>query len=125
MSQSSPASAVSFSNPLTPMEQNALRTTWGRYLSELERAEILRAEARCEKPGRAIDLGCGGGRWSKLLSDRGWEMTSTDIDAPSLAVCAANVPKARCVLVSPSDRTIPAETNSLQLALCMEVPLII
>ena len=107
---------------LTDLERQAEETTWGRYLGDIEERGILRAEALAERPGRTIDIGCGGGRWSKLLADRGWDVTSTDIDRDALAVCQRKVPSAKCLLVESSDHRIPVASGSLQLVLCMEVP---
>lgn len=110
---------------ITALERQAEETTWGRYLANVEKSGILRGEALAEGRGKAIDIGCGGGRWSKLLADRGWEITSTDIDRHSLAVCQLNVPNTTCVLSESSDQSIPAATGSLQLVLCMEVPQVV
>ena len=110
---------------ITALERQAEETTWGRYLANVEKSGILRGEALAEGRGKAIDIGCGGGRWSKLLADRGWEITSTDIDRHSLAVCQLNVPNTTCVLSESSDQSIPAATGSLQVVLCMEVPQVV
>lgn len=86
---------------------------------------ILRGEALAQPPTKAVDMGCGGGRWSSLLAGRGWDVTSTDIDPQSLAVCQRNVPGAKCVLVKSTDQRIPVASGSLRLVLCMEVPQIV
>ena len=33
------------------------------------------------RPGRALDVGCGGARWSERLSARGWDVTGIDLQA--------------------------------------------
>src|SRR5439155_4055080 len=83
---------------MTHWDRVAETTSWGRYLTDVERQVVLRGEALAERPGHALDLGCGSGRWSKLLSERGWNMTCTDVNAQALAICRRNVPKAKCLL---------------------------
>jgi hypothetical protein len=110
---------------LTHWERVGQTTSWGRYLAEIEGRAILRGAELAEKPGHAIDMGCGGGRWSKLLSDRGWKMTCTDVDSHALSICQHTIPTANCFLARPEDRSIPVDSNSAGLMLCIEVvPLI-
>ena len=60
-----------------------------------------------------------------MLAERGWEMTCLDVSSQALAICQSNVPSAKCVLTRPRDRALPLESNSMSLALCIEVvPLI-
>lgn len=96
-------------------------TRWGRYVIEVERDVILRAHSLVGHHDRAVDVGCGSGRWSKILSGLGWTMTCIDVDPPSLEVCKLNVPAAECTLANPNDTAIPCETNSASMALCIEV----
>jgi SAM-dependent methyltransferase len=72
-------------------------------------------------PGAALEVGCEGGRWSRLLSDMGWTLTCTDINADVLAVCRQRLPNANCIHVSPSATTLPCATGSVSLVLCLEV----
>ncbi|MDH2443467.1 class I SAM-dependent methyltransferase [Amnibacterium sp. CER49] len=37
-------------------------------------------------PGRALDLGCGDGRTTRLLAARGWTVTAVDFSAEALAI---------------------------------------
>ncbi len=94
---------------------------WGAYLFEREQSVLLRAHAHAQKPGNAIDLGCGSGRWSKLLSDLGWHMACIDVDRTSLAICKRNVPSANCLASDSNATTIPCATSSATLLLCIEV----
>lgn len=110
---------------MTRWERVGYTTRWGRYLAEVEKTLILRGEESVGKVGTAIDLGCGGGRWSKLLADRGWEMTCMEVSREELAVCQRKVPAARCVLTQPGDQSIPSPSGSARIVLCIEVvPLI-
>lgn len=102
--------------------ERAAHSAWGTYISEIEREAILQAHRIAGKPTRALEIGCEGGRWSKLLSDLDWEMTCTDIDANVLTLCQLRLPKARCILAEPESDQIPCETSSIGLLLCMEVP---
>jgi SAM-dependent methyltransferase len=96
-------------------------TTWGRYVTEIEKRVVLRGAEMIDPPGVALDIGCGGGRWTKLLADRGWNVTSTEVNPHALALCQKNVPSARCVLTRPEDRTLPLASGAASLALCIEV----
>ena len=96
-------------------------TKWGTYTSEVVRGAILEAHRLAKTPTTAIDIGCEGGRWSKLLSTLGWNLICTDIDEDALAICRKRLPAAKCVLVSPDDSTIPAENETIGLLLCLEV----
>src|SRR5262245_61410739 len=110
---------------MTHWDRVAENTRWGRYVTDIEKRLISRAADCARGPGKAIDLGCGSGRWSKLLAERGWEMTCVDVNTHALSICARNVPSATCKLARPQDTTIQADSNSLHLALCIEVfPLI-
>jgi len=80
---------------------------WGNYIAE--------------KPNVALELGCEGGRWSKLLSDMGWRMICTDIDPKTLSVCKNKVPTATTILVDPDDSRIPSDSETIGLLLCIEV----
>ncbi|MGH7945962.1 MAG: class I SAM-dependent methyltransferase [Opitutaceae bacterium] len=103
----------------------AQRTRWGKYITDVEREVVLRGSDYAGSPGRAVDLGCGGGRWSRLLADRGWEMTCIDVSNQTLSICRRNVPSATCILARTGDKAIPVASSSASLALCIEVvPLI-
>lgn len=80
------------------------------------------ALSRFERPGTSLEVGCEGGRWSKLLADAGWEVTCTDINPEALAVCQRRIPDARCILCSPDDQRFPADDHSVDLLLAIEVP---
>jgi SAM-dependent methyltransferase len=120
------AGADPHSLPLTTHWDRVAETTnWGRYLTEVEKQVILKGEALAENRGRAVDMGCGGGRWSRLLHDRGWDVTCADVNSESLAVCQQKVPSAKCILTKPTDETIPVDSGAADLILCIEViPLI-
>lgn len=99
----------------------AATTRWGRYITRTEERAILQAASLAGKPDQAVEIGCDSGRWAKLLSDSGWQMTCTDINPETLAVCRRKVPAAKCILSNPQDTTIPCESNSANLLLCVEV----
>jgi SAM-dependent methyltransferase len=97
-------------------------TRWGRYLAEVEKATILFGHQAAGDPRKCVDIGCGGGRWSKVLADRGWAMTCIDISAPALESCHRRISSAECILVTPSNKAIPCATNTQRIVLCMEAP---
>src|SRR5882762_389759 len=82
-------------------------TRWGRYLTGVERKAILKAHQLCATPTVALEIGASGGRWSRLLSERGWKMICTDINPSSLDRCRMRVPQATCILADPDDTTLP------------------
>src|SRR5579863_6124598 len=79
----------------------AAQSLWGSYISEMEKEAILRAHELAGTPARAVEIGCEGGRRSKLLSDLGWRMTCTDVDAKALKLCQLRLPEAACIVVEP------------------------
>lgn len=97
-------------------------TRWGAYVTDIERRAILHALETVRGPGAGFDLGCGAGRWSRLLADRGWQMACTDISAEALGICQRRIPSARCILRLPQEDTLPCTTSSIDLLLCIEVP---
>src|SRR5690349_17000328 len=99
----------------THWDRVAETTTWGRYVAEIEKRTIEHAADMAGDPGVALDIGCGGGRWTKLLADRGWNLTSTEVNAQALAICQRNVPSAHCLLSRPDDTTLPLSTGSAKL----------
>jgi SAM-dependent methyltransferase len=109
---------------ITYTEQIA-HSRWGSYMTALEKKAILRAHDFSKTTGPAIEIGCEGGRWSKMLHDLDWKMTCVDIDAQALNICRARIPQAHCILTTPSDVRIPSHDRSMQLLLCMEVPAVL
>jgi SAM-dependent methyltransferase len=101
--------------------ERAATTKWGRYVTRMEERAILQAAALAGNSTQALEIGCDGGRWSKLLSDSGWQMTCIDVNPQTLAVCQQKVPAAKCILSSPHAVTIPCEPDSTDLLLCLEV----
>ena len=108
---------------LTYWEEVAQRP-WGQYLTEVEARSILQAHHLASPPTLALDVGCGGGRWTKLLADLGWQMICTDVDPRALTLCQKRVPSAECILVSPDDATLPSPDAAVALLLCIEVHII-
>ena len=47
------------------------------------------------EPRRALDLGCGAGHNSRLLLDRGFDVTAADLAERALDVCRVTAPEAR------------------------------
>lgn len=103
----------------------AAQSFWGSYISAAEKEAILRAHELAGDPASALEIGCEGGRWSRLLSERGWKMTCTDVDSKVLDVCQERLPFASCILADPECEEIPCAANSVALLLCVEVPPVI
>jgi SAM-dependent methyltransferase len=102
-------------------ETVATKSRYGCYASEIEERAILKALSLIPSPGTALDLGCEGGRWSKVLSDLGWQLICMDVDQRSLNICKKRIPTATCVLVSPDDSAILCDAESIGLVLCIQV----
>jgi SAM-dependent methyltransferase len=96
-------------------------TRWGRYITAAESALIEQAQTEAPAPRYALDIGCGGGRWTRFLLDRGWAVTSLDVDPDAVATTAARNPTAHCLLVGVADRELPVADHSVSLILCIEV----
>jgi SAM-dependent methyltransferase len=97
-------------------------TRWGSYLTAIERSVLLKAAGIAGRPGIALEIGSEGGRWSSLLMREGWQMVCTDVRADMVELCQHRMPTARCVLVKPNATTIPADTGTIDMVLCIEVP---
>lgn len=100
----------------------AAKSRWGAYITEIERHMLLDAHELAGEPTVGLEIGCEGGRWTRLLTDLSWDMTCTEVNPATLAVCRQKVPTARCVQVSPDDSTLPCESGSVRLLVCIEVP---
>lgn len=96
-------------------------TRWGLYITALEREALEVANARADGPSDAIDIGCGDGRWTAFLAERGWAVTSIDVDAAAIVISGNRTPTARHVLVEPTSEVLPVEDRSVALALGIEV----
>lgn len=96
------------------------QSRWGRYMSEIEMASIMKAHGMFDTPARAFEVGCGGGRWSHMLSDLGWNMTCTDIQPEVLEICRRRVPAGKFLLVNANDKTLPCDSGTINLLLCIE-----
>lgn len=102
-------------------ENVATGTRWGAYVTDIEKRAILKAQGLSGEPAAALEIGAEGGRWSKLLADLGWNMTCTDINQETLAICRKRISAANCILVKPEERKLPCKTESVSLLLCIEV----
>lgn len=111
---------VDVHSPSTVWETVAT-TRWGQYTTDVVEDAVCRAAEMAGPPRSALEVGCEGGRWSRLLADVGWAMTCTDVNQTVLSVCQQRVPSAKCILVSPRDTTLPCATSTMNLLLCVEV----
>ena len=108
---------------MIPRWEQVAESRWGTYTSDVERETLQHAIRRIPKNTKAMmDVGCEGGRWSRLLADTNVAtLICTDIDADALEVCRQRIPRAECHLVDPSSTTLPAGDAALGLVLCFEV----
>jgi ubiquinone/menaquinone biosynthesis C-methylase UbiE len=101
--------------------EDVAKSRWGNYITEVEKRVIFKAHDLLRKPGVALEVGCEGGRWSKLLSDLGWNMICTDVNPNTLAMCQKRIPMAKCILVEMENTRLPCESGSVKFLLCIEV----
>lgn len=125
MSTVNPASAASASLEIPFWESLMEDCRWGKYMSDVELQAILEAARLAGPPSQALEVGAEGGRWAKVVADMGWKMTCTDIKEDALALCKRRIPDANIVLVRESDTTLPADSGSMPLVMCVEVPYVI
>jgi len=119
-----PRAAAAFIDGALPpvtLWETVAATRWGLYTTEVVQDFVSAGCTLAGAPGAALEVGCEGGRWTRMLARKGWSMTCTDVDATSLAICQNRVPSARCVLVSPDETRLPCETGTLRMLLCLEV----
>ena len=102
-------------------ERLMAKTRYGRYADAVESKMVFYALDRQRTPGTLLDIGCEGGRWSKLFADRGWQVTALDIDAEVLRICKERIKTACCTLVTPNEQRFPVPDESVDIALCIEV----
>jgi SAM-dependent methyltransferase len=102
-------------------ERLMAQTRYGRYADGVESTIVRYALAKYSTPGVILDVGCEGGRRSKVFADRGWQVIAIDVDARVLQVCQSRIPNARCVLADSNSHWPAAENESVDIALCMEV----
>src|SRR5262245_42681334 len=105
-------------------ERIASESRFVAYTSQLEHEFILYGHELASPPTVALDLGCEGGRFSRILAERGWSLICLDINPRALELCQRRIPEARCILVSEENRVLPCEDHSLGMLLCIEVPAI-
>lgn len=112
--------------PSAPVEEKtfwerAAETRWGAYMTEREREALLLASSLADRPALAVDVGCEGGRWSRLLHDAGWDLVCTDVNPETLALCDRRLPEATFLLTDPSATRIPVGDAAARLLLVSEV----
>jgi 2-polyprenyl-3-methyl-5-hydroxy-6-metoxy-1,4-benzoquinol methylase len=93
----------------------------GRYITSVERRALEQGMSLRPVPDTALEIGCGGGRWSRIPAAQGYRMICTEVDEASLEECQRRIPDARCILTSPAQHSIPCESESVGLLFCFEV----
>ncbi len=106
---------------LTYWERVFYHSRWGQYTGEIEKDTLERALSIAPTPKRTLEVGCDGGRWTRMLVDKGWQVVCTDINPDAVSLCQQRIPEARCLLVKSTDTTLPCETATMNLLLCYEV----
>jgi len=104
-----------------PWERLMAQTRYGRYADAVETTAILYALHHSTGPGVVLDVGCEGGRWSRLFAERGWRVEAMDTDVRALQICKQRIAGASCTLLGSDTESLPLEANSIDVALCIEV----
>lgn len=102
-------------------ERLMAETRYGRYADEIETHMVEYVLGERSTPGALLDIGCEGGRRSKVFAERGWQVTAVDVDVAALQMCQRRIAKARCVLTRPDEQRLIANDDSFDLVLCIEV----
>lgn len=110
---------------LTSWERINLTTRWGRYLTEIEQRSVLLGSEMAAAKGRALEVGCDGGRWSNLLAAQGWDAVCTDISPKAIEICQLRLPQAKCILVKETDTRLPCSNEAAELITCMEADAVV
>ena len=118
------SSNVKTSDAPSTFWENVARASWGRYVASIERCTLLEAHAAYEAPGVGLEVGCEGGRWCRLLTELGWRMIATETNRQALQLCQERNPNVHCIHVREDVCTLPVDTASIDLLLCVEVPVI-
>jgi ubiquinone/menaquinone biosynthesis C-methylase UbiE len=65
------------------------------YYAHFQRQAVLRLVRRCVLPSgiRALDVGCGTGRWSEFMLSRGWKPFGIDMGKQALLYAAGTWPE--------------------------------
>ena len=100
-------------------------TCWGRYLTDVQRRVVFSVCNTVGRPGTVLEIGADGGRWSGALATEGWEVICTDISAKALGLCQKRMPRAKCIIVRPTDKSLPCDPDAVNVVLCMEVDTVI
>jgi len=132
---SAPESKAGAGRPLRAPFEEEWRRRFGRFASrhdddasiagwtESSLEARLRSFERLWKPGRArdlwLDVGCGAGTYSRLLTRRGMSVVGLDYSWPSIHKAAARVPGVHWIV---ADATrLPLKRDSFEGALCFGV----
>jgi ubiquinone/menaquinone biosynthesis C-methylase UbiE len=103
-------------------ERISALTRFGHYRTSSQLNALEHATKVLGSRGEALDIGCGEGRWSFELRNRGWHPVCADVKETALKICQRRLPDACTVLVSPDSTELPASTGTLRLVLAFEVP---
>lgn len=101
--------------------ERAAETRWGAYLTAVEREALLLGSSLVQ-PSVSLDIGCGSGRWSLLLRERGWKPTCVDVDREALELCRSRMPDAVCISVDEDADRLPVADAAVGLVAAIEVP---
>ncbi len=87
----------------------------------LKRSLLLKTLAKRVPPGgRILDLGCGTGQFSAMMTGAGYSVTAADISEEALRITMTNAPDSTTLLLRPEER-VPSPERSFDAVWASEV----
>jgi 2-polyprenyl-6-hydroxyphenyl methylase/3-demethylubiquinone-9 3-methyltransferase len=87
----------------------------------LKRRLLLEMLSKQTSPGsRVLDLGCGTGRFTALMTEAGYRVTAADVSAEAISVARTNAPDCETLLLQP-DEQMPLPSGTFDAVWASEV----
>lgn len=110
----SPTAEPGFTPTNTPFDESKYTTPY-----EMGRVALLESLIPAGNGAAAVDLGCGPGHFSRVLTARGWRTTAVDTDSSNIALAGAHAAETRLGDALGVLRTLPA--GQFELAVAFEI----
>jgi SAM-dependent methyltransferase len=102
---------------------HAAKTAMGRYITDLETVFLKRSLARLSRRlSLVIDAGAGDGRFSRVLAQLADRVIATEVNDSLVDALGKISSHILPVLVNPASSRLPAQDNSADCVVCIEVP---
>lgn len=107
----SPNEETGFTPTNTPFDETKYAVPY-----EVQRVALLESLIPTGNGANAIDLGCGPGHFSRVLTTRGWRTTAVDTDSSNIALAGAHAAETRLGDALSVLATLPAAHFELAIA---------